>query len=591
MKQIYALLAALMLTVISAQAQITLYHENFSATVSGLTTTGAAWGSDNTTPNTGISSSGGSYYRTSTSTSAPLTKVLTLNNAISTLGFTSLAITWKDYRTQIYVSNNNGNGNGNGNGNQSTIANNALVRLSYSVDGINFTDVSIPSQGNTTYNTWKSINNGASIALPAGARNRTNVWFRWSISVNNTNGDYYAIDDITITGTPDDDLSTAEVDLSVLDWNARPKNENPFATGRVYAVDGNSVTFARTSDTGVGVTRAVVTDSLFQTSSKTLTIIQKGATNTRGTNLSVRFAEPVADLTFTLFDVDQASGQFQDRLVITGVGYSGEVVLAKTRVITTTKNQFTASGSFVRGTSGSDVPANSPDGNVKVTFDEPVGEVRIAYYNIDPTRNNEGQQGIAIHNLYWRKAQMMSVLPVELAYFSGQSQSGSAKLSWATAMELDNDRFVVERSQDGKAFSRIGEVKGSGNSSIVLKYSFTDTNPAAGTNYYRLRQVDFDGKEAFSKVVALEFSRQTGAAGASLAKVYPTLASDKVSISLASAGRVTINVLDATGKAVAEMAGVTDRELELPVQSLKSGVYFVSVTDGQSRETLRFVKR
>ena len=201
----------------------------------------------------------------------------------------------------------------------------------------------------------------------------------------------------------------------------------------------------------------------------------------------------------------------------------------------------------------------SDAGNVKYTIDD------IAVSGTDP--------------------RSLSTMPVELASFQGQAQQGASKLAWTTASEKNNDKFVVERSLDGKSFKQIGEVKGNGNSSTKLTYSYTDKTPVNGTNYYRLRQVDTDGTEAFSNIVALEV-----AVKAIEAAVYPTVASQTVTINLNNSTESSaISVVDATGRTIATFTNT--QLVELPVSNLKSGVYFVHVTDGQSQQVQRFIKQ
>ncbi len=84
-------------------------------------------------------------------------------------------------------------------------------------------------------------------------------------------------------------------------------------------------------------------------------------------------------------------------------------------------------------------------------------------------------------------------LPVELLYFN-VSKSDNIILSWATATEINNDYFLIERSEDGSHFYEIGRVDGNGDSNKEIKYEFTDKFAFASVEYYRLKQVDFDGQ-------------------------------------------------------------------------------------------------
>ena len=76
-------------------------------------------------------------------------------------------------------------------------------------------------------------------------------------------------------------------------------------------------------------------------------------------------------------------------------------------------------------------------------------------------------------------------------------------LEWATDWELNNDYFEVQRSSDRTLFSSIGEVKGVGNSQTKQEYSFIDDYPLTSINYYRLKQIDFDGGYEYSPIIEI----------------------------------------------------------------------------------------
>ncbi|MEM6734950.1 MAG: T9SS type A sorting domain-containing protein [Bacteroidota bacterium] len=87
-----------------------------------------------------------------------------------------------------------------------------------------------------------------------------------------------------------------------------------------------------------------------------------------------------------------------------------------------------------------------------------------------------------------------SSLPVELLSFSGEIIDNVTRLEWETATEINNDYFEVQHSLDGVEFEVVGIVDGNGNSNELISYDFTHRSPSFGANYYRLRQVDFDGE-------------------------------------------------------------------------------------------------
>ena len=99
------------------------------------------------------------------------------------------------------------------------------------------------------------------------------------------------------------------------------------------------------------------------------------------------------------------------------------------------------------------------------------------------------------------------VLPVELINFQAETRGDEVVLNWATASEINNDYFTIERSIDGVSFESIAEIKGAGNSNATLDYETIDASPIRGTNYYRLIQTDFDGTTIKSHTVNVVFEK------------------------------------------------------------------------------------
>lgn len=98
-------------------------------------------------------------------------------------------------------------------------------------------------------------------------------------------------------------------------------------------------------------------------------------------------------------------------------------------------------------------------------------------------------------------------LPVTFIEFNASAgEKGTVLLKWATATEQNNKGFSVERSEDGTNYNEIGWVDGVGESNINRKYVFTDRTPVSGINFYRLKQVDLDGKTRYSNVAFARMS-------------------------------------------------------------------------------------
>ena len=96
-------------------------------------------------------------------------------------------------------------------------------------------------------------------------------------------------------------------------------------------------------------------------------------------------------------------------------------------------------------------------------------------------------------------------LPVELSSFSVIQIDRVIELQWETNIEINNKIFEIERAINGIDFFKIGEVNGAGNSNEIQTYTYMDKNPDRETNYYRLKQIDFNGQFAFSRIRSLDF--------------------------------------------------------------------------------------
>jgi len=98
-------------------------------------------------------------------------------------------------------------------------------------------------------------------------------------------------------------------------------------------------------------------------------------------------------------------------------------------------------------------------------------------------------------------------MPIELTEFYAQPESSTIVLNWITATEINNNRFEIERSKDGVVFEKIGNVSSKaqgGNSTSNLNYNFIDDTPLSGISYYRLKQIDHDGKFEYHSIISVD---------------------------------------------------------------------------------------
>lgn len=137
-------------------------------------------------------------------------------------------------------------------------------------------------------------------------------------------------------------------------------------------------------------------------------------------------------------------------------------------------------------------------------------------------------------------------LPVTLTSFAATFTNNQNSLTWATSSESNSLGFDVESSADGVVFNKIGFVasKSNGNSTSALTYAFQDKSATSGTTYYRLKQVDKDGKFEYSDI---KFVKNPLFVGQNAFTVYPNPTTDYVDIAGADALGVTVQLFNTAG--------------------------------------------
>ncbi|MDU0369772.1 T9SS type A sorting domain-containing protein [Hymenobacter endophyticus] len=174
-------------------------------------------------------------------------------------------------------------------------------------------------------------------------------------------------------------------------------------------------------------------------------------------------------------------------------------------------------------------------------------------------------------------------LPVQLVGFSAQRTGSAVVCNWQTAQELANDHFVVERSADGEKFESVGTVAGRGTTATSQHYRFTDTQPLATVAYYRLRQVDADGTQTLSQVVAV-----SAAAGSVQAWITPNPGTGHFQLQVPVTGSVTkAEVLNVVGKTVQ----IVGADGQIHLENQPAGIYLVRLHTAAGTSVLRLLKQ
>ncbi len=175
------------------------------------------------------------------------------------------------------------------------------------------------------------------------------------------------------------------------------------------------------------------------------------------------------------------------------------------------------------------------------------------------------------------------VLPVQLSSFIVEKSSNGVNLSWQTSTEIANKGFEIQRSIDGlNNWTDVAFIAGAGNTNEKQSYSYNDLLPLKGNNYYRLKQINFDGQATYSSIRTVRFAQLSGLS------LYPTLAQSNITVEVGSADilNTIISVYDGQGRMVQQERLISQKQ-QINISNLQKGMYLLKLQNGASE---RFVK-
>ncbi|MEQ6120039.1 T9SS type A sorting domain-containing protein [Reichenbachiella sp. MALMAid0571] len=176
----------------------------------------------------------------------------------------------------------------------------------------------------------------------------------------------------------------------------------------------------------------------------------------------------------------------------------------------------------------------------------------------------------------WLGEQPNSPLPVELISFGYSFTDGYVSLFWKTAVEINNDYFSIEKSNDGVNFYEVATISGNGNSNSIRSYSWTDDSDLMELTYYRLKQTDYDGKFEYLRVLAV-----SPTFGSSL-DVYPNPVSSGSQVFLRGSidSQTNWSLFDLNGNEMS--SGTFDRNTTISTSNFRSGIYMLKISNQQN---------
>ncbi len=210
---------------------------------------------------------------------------------------------------------------------------------------------------------------------------------------------------------------------------------------------------------------------------------------------------------------------------------------------------------------------------------------QIAYFRIRLSGNSD-MAFVAYNN---KSFTIPSSLPVELNAFKGVSVQQSVQLDWQTASESTLAHFEVEYSQDGQQFTAIDRVAATGNSNTLRNYGFTHRTPAAGAAWYRLKQVDLDGRYTYSNTIRVAVQRNVN----SKVHTFPNPVINRVTVQHKRAnGTDRAVVCNLLGNVLVQWKPATgSTQSTINLESLPTGTYVIVVGRGEEQQTSMILKK
>lgn len=211
------------------------------------------------------------------------------------------------------------------------------------------------------------------------------------------------------------------------------------------------------------------------------------------------------------------------------------------------------------------IPTNTPIGSgyvIKIISSDPVGSGITSSFSVT------------------------TPLPVTLINFTANNTPNGNLLQWQTTSETNSQAFEIQRSNDAAAFETIGKVISVGTSKEKNSYEFLDSFAAnADIHYYRLKQIDIDGKYEYSKIISIKSREETAE------KVFPNPFSELLTIENTKNKSLNIKLLNALGTSQLNLIGKTDSKIELNVKNIPTGIYFLQINDGENSIYKKIIKK
>ncbi|HVY75553.1 MAG TPA: T9SS type A sorting domain-containing protein [Puia sp.] len=206
----------------------------------------------------------------------------------------------------------------------------------------------------------------------------------------------------------------------------------------------------------------------------------------------------------------------------------------------------------------------------------------------DPQINRTGLTMSNLNNSFYVASVNItsSPLPVTFLSFSALPAGNQVVLTWSTTSEINNSHFIVQRSKDAEHWENMKDIPGVNNNETIQSYSTNDLSPYRHNNYYRLEQVDMDGRQTYSETRKVDMEGQLP-----VVSVYPNPTTGLLTILFSREGSYEINFFTSSGQAVGRNFSGQGNRVQLNISGMAPGIYFLHLRQGGEGNIRKVVVR
>jgi len=176
-----------------------------------------------------------------------------------------------------------------------------------------------------------------------------------------------------------------------------------------------------------------------------------------------------------------------------------------------------------------------------------------------------------------------ATLPIEMESFYVQIEDREIKLNWNTTLEINNKGFEIQHSRDSKTWDNIGFVEGQGTSLEYHDYYFIHNTPHFGYNYYRLKQVDYNGQTSYSDIQAISFNHQQISY-----KIYPNPAHDFLIMEGNKLSGKKYHIINMSGKSIQSGTILNNT---IVIDKIRPGIHLLKIINANDNRIYQFIKQ